>query len=363
MDYKAPLKFHYKPKKGWMNDPNGLVYFKGYYHAFFQHAPNHPIPWQEPMHWGHARTKDFINWEELPIALTPGDKYDGGGCWSGTAIVKDDKLYLFYAAITAVSTIAIAVSEDGVNFEKYEGNPVIATYPPEGGPDFRDPAVCCIDGVYYCVVASGHPETKTARLLLYKSFDLISWEFLSVLSQWDNAKYAECPSILSLNDGKVLLSTSVCNLDETHFFQIMIGEIVNGEFKAEQSDRFDKGPDQYAGQVFPSSNGTPLLMTWIPGWKFARFCEGVDVGCLSIPREIFVKEGRICGRPASEVAHLLTPSDPAVTPTDDGFVVNRISQPPLVHKGEVKKLEILRDEYIMEIFVNDGETVYSLLLC
>ena len=141
MDYTQPLRYHYKPSKGWMNDPNGLVYFKGYYHAFYQHAPHHPIPWQEPMHWGHARTKDFLHWEELPVALTPGDPYDGGGCWSGTAIVKDDKLYLFYAAITAVSTIAVAVSEDGIHFEKYEGNPVIDTFPPEGGPDFRDPAV------------------------------------------------------------------------------------------------------------------------------------------------------------------------------------------------------------------------------
>ena len=72
MDYTKPLRYHYKPKRGWMNDPNGLVYFKGYYHVFYQHAPQYPVPWQEPMHWGHARTKDFLNWEELPVALTPG---------------------------------------------------------------------------------------------------------------------------------------------------------------------------------------------------------------------------------------------------------------------------------------------------
>ena len=98
MDYTKPLRYHYKPKRGWMNDSNGLVYFKGYYHVFYQHAPHYPVPWQEPMHWGHARTKDFLNWEELPVALTPGASYDTGGCWSGTAIVKDGKLYLFYAA-------------------------------------------------------------------------------------------------------------------------------------------------------------------------------------------------------------------------------------------------------------------------
>ena len=71
MDYLQNLCYHYKPKKGWVNDPNGLVYFKGYYHIFYQHAPNFETPWKEPMHWGHARTKNFIDWEELPVALFP----------------------------------------------------------------------------------------------------------------------------------------------------------------------------------------------------------------------------------------------------------------------------------------------------
>ena len=363
MDYTRPLEFHYRPKKGWINDPNGLVYFNGYYHVFYQHAPNHEIPWQEPMHWGHARTKDFLEWEELPIALTPDTPYDKSGCWSGTAIVKDDKLYLFYAGITAESVVAVAVSEDGINFKKYEGNPVISTFPPEGGPDFRDPAVCCIDGSYYCIVASGHPQTKTARLLLYCSDDLFNWEFQSVLGEWAEAKYAECPSIVPLGGNKCLLATSVCNLDETHFFQIMIGTLENGVFTPELSDRFDKGPDQYAGQAFASKDGKPLLITWIPGWGYAGFVKGKDIGCMSVPREIYVKDGRICGRPVSEVAHLLKGDDCAVKITDGGFVVEREARPNLVHKGIVNDLKILRDEYILEIFVNGGETVYSLLLC
>ena len=94
IDYLRPLQRHYRPARGWVNDPNGLVYFQGYYHVFYQHAPNHEVPWKEPMHWGHARTKDFLTWEELPVALYPDQPYDKGGCWSGTAIVKDDVLYL-----------------------------------------------------------------------------------------------------------------------------------------------------------------------------------------------------------------------------------------------------------------------------
>lgn len=132
MDYAKKLQYHYRPKKGWVNDPNGLVYFNGYYHVFYQHAPDFEIPWQQPMHWGNARTKDFLHWEELPVALYPDREYDNDGCFSGTAIVKDDTLYLFYASIfkpapteKSVQTVSVAYSRDGVHFEKYAGNPVI----------------------------------------------------------------------------------------------------------------------------------------------------------------------------------------------------------------------------------------------
>ena len=70
MDYLQKLKHHYRPKKGWVNDPNGLVYFNGYYHIFYQHAPDFEKPWQQPMHWGHARTKDFITYEVIESTST-----------------------------------------------------------------------------------------------------------------------------------------------------------------------------------------------------------------------------------------------------------------------------------------------------
>ena len=167
-----PLRHHFRPKSGWVNDPNGLVYYKGYYHVFYQHAPHFETPWHEAMHWGHARTQDFLNWEELPIALYPDQKYDRSGCWSGTAIVKDNRLYLVYASVIddgtyqGVQTVSVAYSDNGINFEKYEGNPVIDHYPETGGPDFRDPAVCYSNGTYYCVMATGNPDDKAGRLLL-----------------------------------------------------------------------------------------------------------------------------------------------------------------------------------------------------
>lgn len=361
INYTAPLKYHYRPKKGWNNDPNGLVYFKGYYHIFYQYAPDHEIPWKQPMHWGHARTKDFLRWEELPVALTPGDKYDGGGCWSGTAIVKDDRLYLFYAAITAVSTVAVAVSDDGVHFEKYASNPVIDGFPPDGGPDFRDPAVCKIGDEYYCVVASGNPETKTGRLLLYKSDTLLDWDYVGVMKQWENCKYTECPSFMEAEESTCLLTTSVCPLDGNHFFTVMYGDFIDGVFTVKHAAEIDKGPDQYAGQVFRDGKNRNLLITWIPGWEYAGYAEK-NIGCMSVPRELKLSNGKITAFPVEEVRHLLTESDPAVEITEKGFVIARQGREPVVYEGRLDDIRILRDGYIIEVFVNGGERVYSALL-
>lgn len=77
--YLQKPMYHFKPYKGWINNPNGLVYFKNKYHAFYQHCPDFELPWKQPVHWEHAVTKNLIDWEELPVALKPNERYDFGG--------------------------------------------------------------------------------------------------------------------------------------------------------------------------------------------------------------------------------------------------------------------------------------------
>jgi beta-fructofuranosidase len=363
MDYTQHLHAHYRPKKGWINDPNGLVYFKGYYHVFYQHAPDFEEPWHQPMHWGHARTRDFLTWEELPIALFPDRDYDKDGCWSGTATVKDGVLYLLYASVCdgkKTQTVSVAYSEDGIHFKKYENNPVIAHYPADGCPDFRDPAVCRVGDVFYCVMASGHSETQTARLLLYKSADLFHWEYVGVMCQWENAKYAECPSLLPAGD-RFLLTASVVPLDGRHYFSVMYGDFEEGKFTVRHQAEVDRGPDQYAGQAFRDPLGRNILISWVPGWAYAGWAEK-DVGCLSVPRALKCENGRITAYPIQEFRHLLADSDPALTRTEDGFVIEREGRAPVVYTGESRDLAILRDGYLLEVFVRGGEEVYTALL-
>ncbi len=352
--------YHYRPSKGWINDPNGLVWFRGYYHIFCQHSPNFETPWHESMHWAHARTKDFVTFEELPVALYPDREYDRDGCWSGTAIVKDDTLYLFYACVRdGEQTVGVAFSKDGIHFEKYEGNPVIASFPPDGSPDFRDPAVCFAEGKYRCVMASGNREKQTANLLLYESDNLLEWKYSGILREWQGAKFAECPSFLKFGD-KYLLSASVCR-EEGHSFSMAVGTFENGRFNVEYESEVDRGPDQYAGQIFRDDRGRAILISWIPGWNYAGYAEH-DIGCMSAPREITYEGGKLRAFPVPEVRQFLTHGDPALTRTADGFRIKRTGRGDVIYTGEIKSLHVLRDEYILEVFVNGGEEVFTALL-
>ncbi|MBI3172512.1 MAG: glycoside hydrolase family 32 protein [Chloroflexi bacterium] len=137
-------RFHFTPSDGWLNDPNGLVYFDGEYHLFYQHNPN-DIIWG-PMHWGHAVSRDLLRWQHLPIALYPDEI---GMIYSGSAVVDWHDTAGFGAqTLVAIFTHHqpgreaqhLAFSLDhGRTWRKYEGNPVLT--PPPAVKDFRDPRV------------------------------------------------------------------------------------------------------------------------------------------------------------------------------------------------------------------------------
>ena len=125
------LKYHFMAPAYWINDPNGLIFYKGEYHLFYQHYPYAP-QWGS-MHWGHAKSKDLVHWEHLPIALAPSESYDldeRGGCFSGSAVDDNGILSVLYTGTVirdgiVIQTQNLATSEDGITFQKYEGNPVI----------------------------------------------------------------------------------------------------------------------------------------------------------------------------------------------------------------------------------------------
>ena len=152
--------FHINGGKGWINDPNGLIKFKGLYHVFFQYYP-HATNWG-PMHWGHRVSKDLIHWDELPTALYPKTFSNEDGCFSGTAIVHDDVLYLVYTGFyengggeNIRQVQCIASSKDGITFEKHGIIIDDTKLPAFINPcDFRDPKVWKENDSFYMLVAA-----------------------------------------------------------------------------------------------------------------------------------------------------------------------------------------------------------------
>lgn len=298
------LKYHYHPAEGWLNDPNGLSCFGGYYHIFYQNCPHFEYPGQEPWVWGHARTKNFLDFEELPTAIAGDCPYDIGGAWSGTAIEKDGKLFAFYASITegGRQEISMAFSEDGIHFTKYAGNPIISEYPFDCGGNFRDPAIFCENGMNYLVIASADKEKNTGCLLLYRSEDLYHWTYVGVMHEYEDCMFCECPSFLKLGDG-YLLANSVCPNNGQHYFEVMYGSFDGETFTPEITSHFQKGPDEYAGQIFSAPDERAILISWVSGWNYQPHEK--CIGCMSIPLEITRCGDILKAYPVRELRHLV----------------------------------------------------------
>lgn len=343
------LKYHFEPKKGWMNDPNGLVFFKGKYHAFFQHNP-YSTEWDK-MHWGHAVSSDLINWEELPIALYPDKEYESsGGCFSGSAIEKDGRLYLFYTSVADKQTQSVAFSDDGIHFTKYEENPVIRENP-LGYYDFRDPKVTEIDGKYYMVTGSG--SEKAGQVLLFTSENLLNWDFVGVLFEGEEyAPCIECPDFFKLGDKYVLMFSKMGEKTRTTHF--VIGDFQNNKLVNTTICRPEWGRDFYAPQTF--FNGSRrILIGWMYHWgkKTLPFCK--FAGALSIPRELKLVGDKIYNYPVKEAEKLLKKQSKYVSLKNDEIIVYKKLQKNSVFKvPKIESLSILEDTKSVEIFVNGG---------
>ncbi len=358
-----PIRYHFHPAKGWMNDPNGLVWFQGKYHAFFQHNPHASVPGDFAMHWGHAVSEDLVHWEEIPIALSPDTEYDGGGCWSGTAVVKDGLLYVFYTSIGAHDRRqrqAVAVSEDGVHFAKYEGNPVI-TAPPEDTPDFRDPAVTKIGDTYYMLVASGKDGVGKAQL--YCSGDLLKWDYVGVFyADAGLGGIIECPSFTPYGDGFLFMCSGRQDEHGLAATRFLFGDFDGRKFTPRCQSLPEKGPYVYAPQFFQAPDGRVIFIGWFSRWDKPRDEKALWNGCLTIPRELTVKDGKVYSFPVREARHLLADSHPLVHVSKDTVSIESRWPHPLEFRGRVEDVKVLEDDTLLEVFINGGEAVFSLHL-
>ncbi|HFI0106918.1 TPA: glycoside hydrolase family 32 protein [Streptococcus suis] len=273
---------HFSAPIGWINDPNGFVYFRGEYHLFYQFNPYESV-WG-PMHWGHAKSKDLVNWEHLPVALAPDKDYDKDGCFSGSAIVKDDTLWLMYTghivnedgSVRQVQNMAY--STDGIHFEKIAQNPVATA---DGLPeevianDFRDPKIFERDGRYYSVVATKHKD-GVGCIVLLGSDNLLDWQFESIFlkGQAHQGHVWECPDYFEVGGQEYLIVSPMrYQKEDNDFVNINSNIFVSGHvdwdkkvFVADSFKEIDHGHDFYAAQTTEGPVGERVMIAWMHTW-------------------------------------------------------------------------------------------------
>ena len=355
---------HFEPDAGWMNDPNGLCYYNGKYHAFFQYNPYAP-QW-DTMHWGHAVSEDLIHWTQVDTALYPDQPYeDEGGCFSGSAVEKDGTLHLFYTSVSHKmgQTQSLATSREGLHFDKHPCNPIIPKGPyctPEGrNPDFRDPKVIQAFGKYYMV--AGACDGSEGQVLLYASDDLTAWDYLGIAYASDAfGGTLECPDLFPLGDKWVLMFSAMKPTVASTVF--LIGHFDGRRFTPEEEIYSEYGTDFYAPQSFEDATGRRILIGWFYHWGKALPEGAKTAGALSVPRELSLKNGYIYNYPVEEARHLLTHNCPyvevdgtTVTVTGlDGKEVFRKDLKGINSLETIEKAEILFDTKAVEIFINEG---------
>lgn len=316
------LTYHAMSRYNWANDPNGVIWYNGAFHLFYQHNP-YAANWG-PMHWGHQTTTDFIKWDHLPVALAPDKTYDKDlGAFSGSAIEKDGKLYLMYTSVSnGLQQQAIAYSEDGgLTFQKDRNNPVITVLDlpsNANSSDFRDPKVFKHDDTYYVII--GGKTNGVGQLLLYKSIDLVYFEYVGELLNNNNPSQTgyhrltggiyECPDFMIV-DGKQILIASPMRLpkdgvdyENLHSVVYMEGTLdyTIGKFSHDGFYELDGGFDFYAAQTTKHPDGRTIMIAWMQMWD-RTMPTTVDgwAGAFTLPREISFKDGSLYQVPVREI--------------------------------------------------------------
>ncbi|HLV33412.1 GH32 C-terminal domain-containing protein [Proteiniphilum acetatigenes] len=298
-------QFHFTTRRGWINDPNGLIYYDGEYHLFYQHNP-YEREW-ENMHWGHAVSKDLVHWEELPSALYPDHL---GGMFSGSAVMDYDNtagynkgktpamiaIYTAAGADKQVQCIAYSLDK-GRTFTKYEANPVIDSRHIWNSKDTRDPKVFWYTPGKHWVMVLNERDGHS----IYTSSNLKDWKYEShVTGFWECPELFELPVDGNPNNTKWVMYGA----SGTY----MLGSFDGKVFTPEKGKYQYTTGAIYAAQTFTNMPDSRRIQV---GWGRISHPEMPFNGMMLLPTELTLrttKDGpRLFNLPVKETETLFTP--------------------------------------------------------
>nr|QIX12407.1 MDL4 [Mayetiola destructor] len=329
--YDEPYRpqFHFSPPSGWMNDPNGLVYYDGLFHLFYQHNPVAPI--HDNIHWGHAVSPDMVHWKNLAVAIAP---YGKELIYSGSSIIDhnnvtglqfDDHIQPLIAIFTAYNNDTgeqkqwLAYSNEGPEYEHfqyYNYNPIIPNPNPSVQKDFRDPAVFQFNNHYVQVVAAHD------HIMIYNSLDLLEWKLVSEfgMDQGSHIGTWECPSLFPINvtingldveKWVLIVGLTDFAIPTTQYY---IGSFDGQTFINENSEEtvlwLEYGPDSFAGITYNQlADGRRPFISWMNRWQYSKsFNFTAWNGQMGLARELKLtkigNEIRLSSLPVREVQTL-----------------------------------------------------------
>ena len=328
---KWRLGLHLMPPTGWLNDPNGLCQFQGVYHVFFQYSPDNPEGGRKC--WGHYTSTDLLEWQYAGIALSPDAEFDRNGVYSGSAVVSEGEMYLFYTGNVKLegdynyitdgrqSNTVLTGSEDGLNFGEKKCLMTNEDYPDHLTCHIRDPKVVTgksigIEDDNFYMFLGARTKDDRGVVLVYKSPDLESWEHTNILTGEKRFGYMwECPDAFMLGEKKILSvspqGVETRGIDYQNVYQSGYFELdgsFDGEYRLKNFREWDRGFDFYAPQTFLDEQGRRLLIGWIGMPDDQEQCNPtVNDGwqnALTVPREVFVKDEKVMQYPAEELLSL-----------------------------------------------------------
>ena len=369
---------HLKAPDNWINDPNGFIYYKGYYHLFYQYFPYEPR-WGT-MHWGHAVSRDLVTWEHKGLALYPTTRADQNGRFSGSAIEEDGKLYLVYTGVryevvnpddphTCLneqfeSAQLMISSDDGFSFDNEHGKEIII--PPVTDPSIGD-------------------RTHTRDPKIWRGED--TWYL--ILGSTVEEKYGE---VLMLSAMK-LLPDHVKERNQSICFPVTFDEASCALQIPDAYQYLDYGLDLYAPQTTLDKDGLRTMIAWV---RMPRVTEEGWIGMFCSPRVVDVENGHIFFRLHPNIRNAYSRAVRNVKDVSDdgymasfdledgetadigGFIISRkgnsivtdrssvypafegahlISETPELKGG--CHLDVLVDPHLIEVYINDGEYVIS----
>ena len=420
---KQRLTHHLMPPTGWLNDPNGLCYFKGRYHVFFQYSP-FDVEGGLKL-WGHYSSEDLVSWRYEGVPLYPDSSYDCHGVYSGSAIVEDEKLHLFFTGNVKMdgdydhinngreaSTLHVE-SEDGIHFGVKEVAVDYQDYPETYTRHVRDPKVWKDDDAYFMALG-GRKKNDQGAVLIYRSENLKNWTYEREITTEEPFGYMwECPDMFKI-EGQQVLSVSTQGLKrEKYRFQnvyqsgyFMVDGNILDDYKLSEYMLWDYGFDFYAPQSFETEDGRRVHISWM-GMPDCKEYTNLTIAegwqhCFTFPREVFVEDGKVCQRPVRELQKRKTFVDKSTgmlkkdgykvydvnisgiqnnefrTVIDEELILeykngrfemhftsqdkNSVSAGRGIRYVDVDKIsnvEILVDKSSVEVFVNNGEYVFT----